>query len=160
MKEMNKKELEISKTEDIEKIIKSGSYMTLALKWGDFPYAVPVCYGYDEGAKRLYFHSSKRGLKSECISKEPKASFSIVVDAKLYKGENACNYDFSYKSVTGFGNIQRCEGKEKEQGFNVLMSQYADGSFEYNEKAVKAADVLYLEIEEMKGKSSDGSTFS
>lgn len=92
--------------EETEKILREGSFGVLALG-GEYPYAVPVSYVYENGA--LYFHGAAAGQKAEAIMRGGKASFCVVGMDEVH-GEEYTTY---YKSAIAFGEISAVKAEEE-----------------------------------------------
>lgn len=45
-----------------------------------YPYGLPLNYVYDEENQTLYFHGTKTGYKIDCIKKDPKACFTVILE--------------------------------------------------------------------------------
>ena len=75
-REMRRNRQQLSNEESIA-ILQKATAGTLALLGdGDYPYAVPISYVYDDG--KLYFHSALTGHKVDAIRKCDKASFCVI----------------------------------------------------------------------------------
>ena len=66
---MRRKDREITDIDKIETIIASARYMHLGMFDGEFPYIVPLHYGYqmEKGKLTFYVHCAKKGHKLECL---------------------------------------------------------------------------------------------
>ena len=61
-----------------------------------------------------------------------------------------------YRSVIGFGKaVFVTDEDQKRRAFDIIMNQYAPGSFEYKEAPLKSATIIKVEIQSMTGKNSD-----
>jgi len=151
---MRKKEKEITEKSAIEAIIKKSLVCRLALSDNNSPYIVPLCFGYRDNV--LYFHSSQKGKKIDMIKKNPKVCFEFDTNTEIVKAEDACHWSMKYRSVIGFGKAQLLEDiEEKRKALNIIMGQYSDGTFEYNDAVLKKTFVIKVEIEIMTGKQSE-----
>jgi nitroimidazol reductase NimA-like FMN-containing flavoprotein (pyridoxamine 5'-phosphate oxidase superfamily) len=118
------------------------------------PYVVPLCFGYDNGA--LFFHSAKEGRKIEILKKNNQVCFEFDIAPEVQSGKTACAWGMKYRSIIGFGEALFVEDPdERRKALDIIMRQYADGDFEYSEKAFKEALVIKVEIESMTGKKSN-----
>ena len=72
---MRRNEREITDPKIIEEIIHQATICRIALYDADYPYIVPLNYGYESGA--LYFHSAKEGKKIDLIRKNSRVCFEI-----------------------------------------------------------------------------------
>jgi len=151
---MRRKEKEITEASAIEAIIKKSLVCRLALSDGNFPYIVPLCFGYRD--KVLYFHGSLKGKKIDIIRKNQNICFEFDINTEIVKAEDACHWSMKYKSVIGFGKAVLLEDlDEKRKALNIIMSQYSDRTFQFNDATLKGTIVIKVEIESMTGKQSE-----
>ena len=60
-----------------------------------------------------------------------------------------------FQSVIGFGKASFIEDeKEKENALTVIMGQYSDRHYSFDENFIRATAVVKVEIESMTGKRS------
>ena len=148
---MRKKEKEITEKAVIEAIITKSLVCRLALSDDNSPYIVPLCFGYND--KVLYFHGSQKGKKIDIIKKNPKVCFEFDTDIEIIEVEDACRWSMQYKSVIGFGNaVILKDTEEKRKALDIIMSQYSDGTFEFDDSILKKTAVIKVEIGSMTGK--------
>jgi nitroimidazol reductase NimA-like FMN-containing flavoprotein (pyridoxamine 5'-phosphate oxidase superfamily) len=151
---LRRKEKEITVRYEIESIIRKSTVCRLGFADGGWPYIVPLCFGYRNNA--LYFHTAKEGRKIEILKRNNQVCFEFDIQTELKPGETACAWGMKYRSVIGYGTALLIEDpKQKRQALDIIMAQYADGAFEYSEKAFKDALMIKVEIENMTGKKSD-----
>ena len=151
---MRRKEKEITEEIAIEAIIQKSLVCRLALSDGNFPYIVPLCFGYRD--KVLYFHGSLKGKKIDIIRKNQNICFEFDINTEIVKAEDACHWSMKYKSVIGFGKAVLLEDlDEKRKALNTIMSQYSDRTFQFNDATLKGTVVIKVEIESMTGKQSE-----
>ena len=150
---MRRREKAVTDPAALEQILWQGKVCQLALVDLPVPYIVPLNYGYREGV--LYFHSAPEGHKLELLRRQPLASFSVVVDLGIVEAEEACNWGARFRSVLGYGRIEFIEGRSaKQEALQLLMAQYAEGTFTFAPAAVDGTTLFKLIIEEMSGKQS------
>ena len=150
---MRRKEKEITEESAIEAIIKKSLVCRLALSDDNSPYIVPLCFGYED--KVLYFHGSLKGKKVDIIKKNQKVCFEFDINTEIVKAEDACHWSMKYQSVICFGKAILLEDvEEKRKALNIIMSQYSDRSFQFNDALLKKMAVIKVEIESMTGKQS------
>jgi nitroimidazol reductase NimA-like FMN-containing flavoprotein (pyridoxamine 5'-phosphate oxidase superfamily) len=150
---LRKKEKEITETDEIESIIRKSLVCRLALADDGLPYIVPLCFGYRNNA--LYFHTAKKGRKIEILKRNNQVCFEFDIHPELKPGERACAWGMKYRSVIGYGTALLLEDPEqKRAALDIIMAHYADGPFEYSEKAFGEALVIKVEVENMTGKKS------
>ena len=68
---MRRKDREITDIKKIEAIISGARYMHLGMFDGEFPYVVPMHYGFlmENGRLTFYMHCAKDGHKIDCLKK-------------------------------------------------------------------------------------------
>ena len=100
---MRRSRQELSR-EECEAILKEGTSGVLALLGdGDYPYAVPLSYVYEDG--KIYFHCAKTGHKLDAIRRQEKASFCVIGQDELRSEElTTC-----FRSVIIFGRARILE---------------------------------------------------
>ncbi len=158
MREMKSKEMEITDQNELKDVLSNATVIHLATCEGDMPYVVPIAFGYKDNA--IYFHSSPKGMKMDILRKNNNVCFAAETGLKLTKGKKACNYDFRYKSVIGFGTAHILDNEdEKLKGLDIIMEHYTEPPFEYKPKMVKTVSIIRIDIEGIKGKKSEGNTF-
>ena len=150
---MRKKEKEINEKAAIEAIIKKSLVCRLALSDNNSPYIVPLCFGYKD--RVLYFHSSQKGKKIDIIKRNPKVCFEFDTDTEIVKAEDACHWSMRYRSIIGFGRAVLLEDtEEKRKALKIIMGQYSDRIFQFDDAILKKMGVIKVEIESMTGKQS------
>ncbi|MCP4755846.1 MAG: pyridoxamine 5'-phosphate oxidase family protein [Proteobacteria bacterium] len=150
---MRRKDNEITDKAAIESIIRKATVCRLALSKDGFPYIVPLCFGYDGDS--LYFHSALEGKKIDIIGENNNVCFEFDVDHELVADDDACSYGMKYRSVVGFGKAFLIdEPDRKRQALDIIMKQYSEGSFEYDEDLLDIALIIKVDIENMTGKMS------
>jgi len=150
---MRRKENEITEESAIEAIITKSLVCRLAVSDDNSPYIVPLCFGYRD--RVLYFHGSLKGKKIDIIKKNQKVCFEFDINTEIVKAEDACHWSMKYRSVIGFGKAVLLEGlDEKRKALNIIMGQYSDRTFQFNDATLKKMGVIKVEIESMSGKQS------
>ena len=151
-REMRRKKQQMSEAETVE-ILKRGTSGTLALFGDDgYPYAVPVCYVFEDG--KIYFHGGKQGHKLDAVSRNPKASF-CVIDQDLVVPEKYTTY---FRSAIVFGSMRILKtAAEKTAAAEKIALKYAPDSMTAGQLIAKEMPmlcVLELSIEHMSGKQA------
>jgi len=154
---MRRKDREITSIDEKLEIIAKCKFCRLALSENNYPYIVPLNYGfsYDNGKLTLYFHGAREGKKIDIIQKNNNACFEIDCDTKLVEGEAPCNYGYEYTSVIGFGKIILVDTKdEKINGLNYLMKQQTgkDIQYDFNEHELNSVIIFKMLVDEFTGK--------
>jgi nitroimidazol reductase NimA-like FMN-containing flavoprotein (pyridoxamine 5'-phosphate oxidase superfamily) len=151
---MRRSDKEISDPKAIDDIISSSIVCKLAMSHENRPYLVPLCFGYRDGA--LYFHSAPEGKKIEILKANPDVCFLFEIYTQVIKSAEACKWGMKYRSVMGFGKASFITDSEsKKRAFDIIMKQYDDGSFSYNDALLDASVIIKVEIDHMTGKGSE-----
>jgi nitroimidazol reductase NimA-like FMN-containing flavoprotein (pyridoxamine 5'-phosphate oxidase superfamily) len=137
--------------DEVEKLLRRGRVCHLAVNDGGYPYVVPMNYGYAEGC--LYLHCAAEGKKLDCLERDDRAAFSVVLHEELVTGPAACDFTTRYESVMGRGTVDiLSEPDDIRAGLDALMSGYPECSRDYPSRYFGRVRVLRLRIEEMTGK--------
>ena len=150
---MRRKEKEIRDKTEIESIIRRSVVCRLAMADGNWPYVVPLCFGYKDNA--LFFHSAQEGYKLEVLKKNNRVCFEFDIDRKTKPDEKPCDWAMTYKSVIGFGRATVLEDrKSKMEGLDIIFRQYARKNAEYSEASLENTAVIKVDIEHVTAKRS------
>jgi nitroimidazol reductase NimA-like FMN-containing flavoprotein (pyridoxamine 5'-phosphate oxidase superfamily) len=151
---MRRSDKEITDKRAIEDIILRSKVCKLAMCEENMPYIVPLCFGFKNNT--LYFHSVPKGKKFEILKKNPNVCFEFEISTQVVKSAKACTGGRKYRSVIGFGKASFISDDDlKRQAFDIIMNQYADGSFIYEEALLKSVVIIKVEIRSMTGKQSE-----
>ncbi len=150
---MRKKEREITDKAILEELLMRARICRLGLHDGEWPYVVPVNFGYAGG--HIYFHSSQKGRKMDILRAHPRVCFELDMDVEVVAGERPCNYTTNYKSVIGFGTAVILEDEaEKIEGLRVIMRRHGGPVEGYRPEVVPRTAVIRIDIESMTGKAN------
>lgn len=148
---MRRKEREITSEEELLSILKRACYLQLALSDTPAPYVVPLNFGFS--GRSLYFHCAREGRKLDLIARNPKVAFSVVEDAKIVPGVEACRYTAVFTSLFGTGTARLLTTREeKRKGLDALMLQAGGPAGPYPDAALDATEVVEIVIETLTGK--------
>ena len=151
---MRRSDKEITDRKAIEDIILRSKVCKLAMCEENRPYVVPLCFGFKNNT--LYFHSAPKGKKIEILKKNPNVCFEFEILTQIIKSAKACKWGMRYRSVIGFGKAGFITDDDlKRQAFDIIMNQYADGSFIYEDALLKSVVIINVEIQSMTGKQSE-----
>ena len=150
---MRRKEKEIVDTKVIDEIIDSAQVCRLGLSDGNVPYIVPLCFGYKD--RILYFHSAADGKKVETIKKNPNVCFEFEHNIEVLQAEEPCKWGMKYQSIIGYGKAVFIESlEEKKEALNIIMSQYTEDCFSFQDSHIQNTTVFKVIIDTMTGKQS------
>jgi hypothetical protein len=151
---MRRSDKEITDRIAIEDIILRSKVCKLAMCEENMPYIVPLCFGFKNNT--LYFHSAPKGKKIEILKKNPNVCFEFEIYTQIIKSAKACKWGMRYRSVIGFGKAGFITDDDlKRQAFDIIMNQYGDGPFLYEDALLKSVVLINVEIQSMTGKQSE-----
>ena len=139
--------------EKIKEILAKAPRGVLALNGDDgYPYGFPLNFVYDEENQSLYFHGTKTGYKIDCIKKNPKACFTVVLEDGLADD----GWSKITSSVIAYGLVEEIDDQDfaREALINLAKKYYpnVDLVHENMEAGFKNTKILALHISYMTGK--------
>ncbi|NLZ92513.1 MAG: pyridoxamine 5'-phosphate oxidase family protein [Firmicutes bacterium] len=152
---MRRKDRQVVEINEIIKIIDNCDVCRLAFFDCEYPYIVPLNFGFTAAADSLalYFHGAGSGKKMSLIEKNPHVAFEMDSAHKLIKSEKPCSYTMEYESVMGYGKITQVNGEEKIKGLKVIMDKYdKKENYNFTEEAIADVAVLKLSVVKITGK--------
>lgn len=159
---MTGSEREIKDINEIDNILSSARVCRIALIDGEYPYIIPLCFGYTltGGKPEIYFRCEEKGKKMDLIKTNNNAAFEIDKLHEIVKTDPACAFTAHYHSITGTGTIEVITGVEKITGLNLLMKKYFGGTPEskYPETLLNSFAILKFTAEEFCCKEHNADT--
>jgi len=150
---MRRQEREIRDEKEIHKILETGLICRLGLYDGQYPYVVPLNYGYRNGC--VYVHCAREGRKIDILKKNDRVCIEVDIDSRIVRGDAPCRWATKYRSVIGFGTARIVEDeREKRAGLDVIMAHYGVQAGPYDEKSLQRTCIIEVVIESMTGKQS------
>ena len=151
---MRRRDKEVTDKKAIEDIILNAVVCKLAMCDGHHPYIVPLCFGFKDNT--LYFHSAQEGKKIDMLKKNPNVCFEFDIFTQVIKSAKACKWGMKYRSVIGYGKASFITNDDlKRQAFDIIMNQYENGAFTYEDALISSTVIIKVDIESMTGKASD-----
>ena len=154
--EMRRKELAVTGADALDKIIMDCDCIRLALADGDYPYIVPVNFGYqrEDGQAIFYIHSGGAGRKLELCRANKRCGFELDTGRKLKTSEAPCSFSMEYESIIGIGDlVELTSVEEKAKALGVIMTHYSGkADWDFPEKAVEKTCVLRMIGKDMTGR--------
>lgn len=120
----------------------------------NMPYVLPFNFGYAEG--EIFLHSAQKGKKIDILKNNPNVCVAFSGDYELkYRDEEvACSYSWKYRSVLAFGKVEFItDFEKKKEALNVIMANYVDRKFKYNDPAIKDVNCYKVVIEKLEGRA-------
>ena len=151
---MRRSDREVTDMNEMIGIIEKCDVCRLALQDEEYPYIVPLNFGFEVSGNQvvLYFHGALEGKKYELIKKNNKASFEMDCSHELSTSLEKRMCTMLYESVIGNGTIEFVPEEEKYHALCVLMKQYHEEDFPFNEKVLPKTNVFKLTVNQMTGK--------
>jgi nitroimidazol reductase NimA-like FMN-containing flavoprotein (pyridoxamine 5'-phosphate oxidase superfamily) len=150
---MRRREREIRDEAGVLEILEKGLVCRLGLYDGQYPYVVPMNYGYRNG--RVYFHCAREGRKIDILKTNDRVCIEVDIDTRVVRGETPCRWTAKYRSVIGFGRARILDDeREKKAGLDVIMAHYGGDGGEYDEKSLQRTSLIEVVLENMTGKQS------
>ncbi len=150
---MRRKDREITDKNIIDEILRKSEICRVAFFDDEFPYVVPLNYGYSQNA--LYFHTATKGKKLNLIAKNNKVAFVIEYFSEILKYQQSCDWTTRYRSLMGVGTIEVITDFEvKKKGLDILMTHYGKTDNIYVDKHVNNIVILKLTISDLSAKQA------
>ncbi|WP_311491351.1 pyridoxamine 5'-phosphate oxidase family protein [uncultured Anaerococcus sp.] len=139
--------------EKIKEILEKSPRGVLALNGeDDYPYAFPLNFVYDEENQSIYFHGTKTGYKIDCIEKNPKACFTVILEDGLADD----GWSKITSSVVAYGLVEEITDRDfaRDAMINLAKKYYpnVDLVHENMEAGFKNTKMLAFHISYMTGK--------
>lgn len=153
---MRRKDREIKDFDQIIEIIEKCDVCRIGLEDGDFPYIVPMNFGYrvNDGQIVFYLHGAKEGRKMELIKKSGLCSFEMDCEHVVEMNAERGYATMRFKSVMGKGVIEILSDEEKKEGLDIFMEHYAPDGFEYDHRSIPVTAVMKMTVTEITGKAN------
>ncbi|MDU5333496.1 pyridoxamine 5'-phosphate oxidase family protein [Enterococcus sp.] len=133
---MRRKKRQVTDLETIKNLVEKSQVVRIALNGEDYPYVVPVNYGYEwkDEQLNLYVHGANEGKKVSMIKDNPKVAIEMDGNHKLVEGNrNAATYSYAYQSLIGFGTAELLEDLEERRKALILLMDHAAKGADYDE---------------------------
>jgi len=153
---MRRNDREVKDRKDIEEIILKCRTCHLAMYDGDFPYIVPLSFGYKftgNDVLEMYFHCAPEGKKLDILKNYNKVCFEISNEGEPVQSENPCNMGYYYSSVIGYGEAITVSGVDEMcEGLSLIVSHQAGVDAVFTEKQVENICVFKIVSSDYCGK--------
>lgn len=145
----------------IQKIIAQAHVARIGMFADDYPYVVPVNYGYEWQGEQLilYVHGAVKGKKIDCLQANPHVCVEFDLGATLMPASDgqAANYSAAFQSVIGYGTAEIITAPAvKMHGLDLLMQhETGHGLADFKgpkPQQIKATSVLKLTLTNLTGK--------
>jgi len=154
---MRRADREVKDINEILRIVDKAKVLHLGLFDDDYPYIVPMHYGYEYKGGNLifYMHGAKEGHKLDLIRNNPNVCIELECDIELVSGDDIpCKYGSTFASIIGRGYAEILKHiKEKIVGLKLLMMNQTGREFEIDEKMANTVEVIKVTVHSFTAKS-------
>jgi uncharacterized protein len=154
---MRRKDREVTSIDEIRQILDKTKVLHLGLYDGEYPYIVPMHYGYvyQDDTLIFYMHGAKEGHKIDLINRNPKVCVELECDTELDPGgEIPCNYGAYFASVIGKGTAEVVtDEQEKICGLQQLMRNQTGREFAVDGTMAASVTVIKVTVAEFTAKA-------
>lgn len=153
---MSRQDRFIENKEEIIDIIKKCQVIHVGIHDGEDIYMVPLNYGYTWENEQLtfYMHGAVQGKKIDLMKENPRVGFCIDCDHELLEGNLPCQFGYKFASVVGNGIVEFIEEpQEKIEAMKILMKQYSNREFEFNERLLTIVSMFKIKVTGFTGKA-------
>lgn len=152
---MRRKDREVTDLDIIKSFIDECEIIHIGLADGEYPYVVPLNYGYEFVGEQLYFyiHGAMAGRKYELMQKNKVCSFCIDKAIELDIIDEVRDITQRYKSVMGKAELEFLEGDDKLHGLDVCLDKNeSTKGYDYNKESLPRTAVVRLKVTELTAK--------
>ncbi|NLK02523.1 MAG: pyridoxamine 5'-phosphate oxidase family protein [Clostridiaceae bacterium] len=154
---MRRQDREVTEISDILSIVDRAKVLHLGLLAAEYPYIVPLHYGYElvDGTLVFFMHSAEEGYKLDLIRNNSNVCVELECDIELISGgDNPCQYGSAFASVLGWGSAEIVsDEEEKIKGLRLLMKNQTGRDFEIDSKTTSSVEVIKVVVTEFTAKS-------
>lgn len=109
--------------EKIVSILENARFCRLALHCDEYPYLIPMNYGFDDDY--IYLHTSSHGTKIELIKLNNKVTLEFEVFHKFIENDLACKWNVRASSLIINGEAYFVEDiNEKLKALETIIANY------------------------------------
>lgn len=156
---MRRKDREVTEWASLLQIIHRCKVLRLGMMGAEYPYVVPLNFGYQEenGKLMLCFHCANEGEKLRRLRENPRVCFEMDGAHQLTGEGIACNYGYNFESVIGFGTVEFAESaEEKARLLTVLMKHQTGEEMSVTSAQAAAVTVCKILVDSLTGKARNG----
>lgn len=154
---MRRKDREIKEISEVLNIVDRAKVLRMGLFDGEYPYIIPLHYGYEykDGVLIFFAHGAKEGHKIDLIQVNPNTCIELETDMEIVSGEDIpCQYGTYYASVIGRGKVELVKDvQEKILGLNLLMKNQVGREFSITPQMAQTVQVMKITVNNFTAKS-------
>lgn len=148
---MRRQDRMVTNIDEIKDILNSTRIIHLGMIDGDYPYVVPLHFGYEfiDDVLHIFVHGYHEGKKFSLMQANPHVFIEIDGDdeALVSGGDIPCKYSSVYSSVMGRGEATYLERvDEKAHGLQVLMKHQTGREFPFTDAMVNSVGVVQIKV--------------
>jgi len=157
MKEIRRKEKEITNKDELTNILQQTKYITIAMCQNNIPYIVTLTHGYDSNNNIIYFHCASEGKKIDILQDNNIVWGQALIDKGYVPGK--C--DHLYATTQFKGTVDFLQNlKEKEKALKIMIQQQEKVPTQViekqiSEKSLQRVTIGRIHITQLSGKKSD-----
>lgn len=155
---MRRKDREVTDFNKILQFIDECEIVRLGLADGDFPYIVPMNFGYsvENGQVSLYVHGAMAGRRFELLQKNPVCSVELDNPIEMDFLYDAKDVTMRYRSVMAKAKAVFIEGPEKKEAMDkYVMGRREDTkNFDYNQASLERMAMIRLDLYDITAKEN------
>ena len=153
---MRRRDREVTDINEIEKIIAKCRTCHVAMIGGEYPYVVPLSYGYKitgGDTIELYFHCAMEGKKIDILKRNNKVCFEISYEGEATGSDTPCNSGYYFASVVGFGEAAFIDDeKNKNDTLSILYKHQTGDDISFDAEQLKNVCIFKIVSKNFTGK--------
>ena len=148
---MRRQDRMVTNIDEIKSILNSTRIIHLGMMDGDYPYVVPLHFGYEivDDILYIYVHGYHEGKKFNLIKVNPHVFIEIDGndEALVLGGDIPCKYSSVYSSVMGRGEaVYLANIDEKAHGLQMLMKHQTGRELTFTDAMVNSVGVVQIKV--------------
>ncbi|GGC84633.1 pyridoxamine 5'-phosphate oxidase family protein [Enterococcus wangshanyuanii] len=153
---MRRKEFEVTEKDRFDEILAEAHVVRLAFFDQEFPYIVPVNFGYEWQEERLflYVHGARQGKKLSLLKENPKIGFEMDCRHKLITADEASKYTYHYRSIIGQGVATILTDLERKRHALLKLMEHETKRMDFDipDKQVLGTGLIQIEVKRFTAK--------
>lgn len=152
---MRRKDREVTDFSEIVAILKRAEVLRLAMHGGDYPYIVPLNFGFSAENRQVtfYVHCAPVGMKLDLLRADPRVAFELDGAHKLEYREKQQMCTYLFESVMGTGTAEFLEDPaEKRAALEAILRQYHRDNVPINWDILPRTTCLKIAVNELTAK--------
>ena len=148
---MRRKDREVKDFARVLEIIENCNTIRLAFNDGEYPYIIPLSFGYETEGEQLFFyvHGALKGRKAELMEQVAKCSFEMDRELGLELMPEVRDVTMRYESIIGKADIEIIPPDERRAALDIMMQKNeATRDFVWNYDAAPRTLVARLKVTE------------